>query len=198
MKVEQLSENKVKITFDKVDMLKRNVDVKSFLYNSPESQDLFWDAMHEAEAKFGFSIEESVVCIDATVNTSGTFTLVVTKQPQDYKPNSSRFAPKNKVFYKLKRKEPKDVSLDSVYKFSTLNDLYNYCKIAKIKTKNNSSLYSYDNNYYIFTKELKDDYIYEFATRELKSQLFIAKLREYGKLIYKDDAFSRINKVIFK
>ncbi|MBP5694603.1 MAG: adaptor protein MecA, partial [Bacilli bacterium] len=55
LKIEKLNENKLKITLDINDLKTRNIDIKSFVSNTPESQDLFWDVMQEAEQKFGFN-----------------------------------------------------------------------------------------------------------------------------------------------
>ena len=46
------SRTKIKITLNIEDLNARNIDVQSFIYNSPESQDLFWDVMREAEKEY--------------------------------------------------------------------------------------------------------------------------------------------------
>ena len=61
MKIEKLNENKLKITLNSEDLKARNIDVQAFIYNTPESQDLFWDVMREAEKEYGFNVDESMV-----------------------------------------------------------------------------------------------------------------------------------------
>jgi len=71
MKIEKLNDNKLKITFSVEDLKARNIDVQSFIYNTPESQDLFWDVMQEAEKEFGFIVDESMVYVEASATASG-------------------------------------------------------------------------------------------------------------------------------
>ena len=61
MKIEKLAEDKLKITLTLDDLEARNIDLYSFMYNSPESQDLFWDVMSEAEKEYGFNKRSIVV-----------------------------------------------------------------------------------------------------------------------------------------
>ena len=79
MKIEKLNENKIKITLDINDLKSRNIDVKTLLSNTPESQDLFWDMMQEAEKEFGFNVDESMIYVEAHISATGNFTFIVTK-----------------------------------------------------------------------------------------------------------------------
>ena len=79
MKIEKLTENKLKITLTIDDLTERNIDLQSFIYNSPESQDLFWDMMNEAEKEYGFDVDESMIYVEASSSGTGLFTLIVTK-----------------------------------------------------------------------------------------------------------------------
>ncbi len=45
MKFEKLSENKIKITLTSQDLKDKNIDFHSFMSNTLEKQDLFWDIL---------------------------------------------------------------------------------------------------------------------------------------------------------
>ena len=54
MKIEKLNENKIRVTFNNLDLKKNNMDVHSFMSNSIESQSLFLNILDEAEREVGF------------------------------------------------------------------------------------------------------------------------------------------------
>lgn len=45
MKFEKISENKIKITLTSQDLKDKNIDFHSFMSNTLEKQDLFWDIL---------------------------------------------------------------------------------------------------------------------------------------------------------
>ena len=77
MKIEKLNENKIKFTITIDDLTARNIDLYSFVYNSPESQDLFWDMMNEAEREYGFNVDDSMIYVETATAGSESFTLTV-------------------------------------------------------------------------------------------------------------------------
>ena len=79
MKIEKLNENKLKITLSIDDLEERNINLHSFMYNSPESQDLFWELLQTAEKECGFNVDDSMIYVEASTTGSGNFTLLVTK-----------------------------------------------------------------------------------------------------------------------
>ena len=58
MKIEKLTDDKLKITLSIDDLEERNINLHSFMYNSPESQDLFWELLQTAEKDYGFHIDD--------------------------------------------------------------------------------------------------------------------------------------------
>lgn len=193
MRIEKINDNKIKITLDVNDLKSRNIDAKSFVSNTPESQDLFWDVMKEAEQQFGFNVDESMVYVEAHVNNTGMFTLIVTKTSAT---NQTNRKPKAGFSgYKLKRKELTPNADNSLYKFGSLTSLINYCKVAKIDKNDESKLYSYNNAYYVYSKSLTDPLILEYASRDFDSKYTMSKVQEYGKLIYDCNALNTIKKI---
>ena len=197
MKIEKLSDNKIKITLDVNDLKTRNIDAKSFIYNSPESQDLFWDVMQEAESRYGFSVEESMVYVEAHVNNNGLFTLIVTKTaPSQNAPIGKQ--KKTAPSFKLRRKESNLSLNNSIFKFNNLESLIDYAKIAKNYELGGNALYSYNNSYYLYAETMPNYSILEFANKENNFNLIKSRINEYGKVLYTADALKEVNKLAHK
>ena len=193
MKIEKVNENKIKITLNSEDLKARNIDVHSFIYNSPESQDLFWDVMREAEKEYGFCVDESMVYVEASATASGIFTLTVTKTANSL--NQSNLKSKSKKQnYKLKRKVA-NTSLDnSIYRFETFDDICTFCQVAPIKNIGINSLFELNSNYYLLISNMPNSQILEYSTKEYCLELLLAKISEYGKCIIADNALETIYK----
>ncbi len=54
MKIEKLTENKIRIILDIQDLKEKNIDLHSFMSDSIESQDLFYDMLDKAEKEVRF------------------------------------------------------------------------------------------------------------------------------------------------
>ena len=189
MKIEKINENKIKITLDVNDLTTHHIDAKSFIYNTPESQDLFWDVMKEAEKKFGFSVDESMVYVEAHVNNTGVFTLIVTKSSVEN--TITPKARKRGSNYTLKRKAENHDSSSYLYRFNDLKSLVEFCKVTPSLTTDTSVLYSLGNNYYLQTRQEIADII-EFAYKENVSPYLVSKIKEYGKVLYETNAINII------
>ena len=194
MKIEKINEDKLIITLDINDLKSKNIDANSFLHNSPETQDLFWDVMQEAEKQYGFNIDESMIRVDAHISNSGVYTLIVTKSSNklDFLPIKNLDSKSKNV--KLKRKAIENTTTMSIYSFENFSDLAAYAKISEIKGA--SSLYILNNKFYLSTKE-KDSMISEYASIILNPEIMSAKIHEYGKPIYRNNAIESLSKALF-
>lgn len=197
MKIEKLNENKIKITLSSEDLKARNIDVQSFIYNSPESQDLFWDVMREAEKEYGFNVDESMVYVEAAATTTGIFTLTVTKTSNSLNQSNikSHFKKQN---YKLKRKSVNTPLDNSIYKFTSFDDICDFCKNSNIDNFTETSLYALNSEYYLFVSNVPTSNILEYATKEKNTEILVAKLSEYGKKLIEKNALQKISQVFVK
>lgn len=191
MRIEKLNENKIKITLNSDDLKARNIDVQSFIYNTPESQDLFWDVMREAEKEYGFSVDESMVYVEASATASGIFTLTVTKTANSLSQSSL----KNKLRksnYKLKRKinhEPLD---NAIYRFNSFDDFCDFCQTVPTEKFGKNTLFEFDSSYYWLISNMPNCNVLEYAIKEYNPQMLLAKIQEYGKVVILDNAVSVI------
>lgn len=198
MKIEKLNENKIKITLSNEDLKARNIDVHSFIYNSPESQDLFWDVMREAEREYGFSVDESMVYVEASATASGIFTLTVTKTTNSLNQSSLKNKLKKQPNYKLKRKAANTPLDNALYRFESFDDFCNFCQVAPVKEFEKNSLLELDSCYYLHVSNMPNSHILEYATKEHNTGLLLAKISEYGKTLISENAIEVISKNFLK
>ena len=65
MQIEKITENKIKIILNIQDLQEKNIDLHSFMSNSIESQDLFYDMLDKAEKEIGFETKDYKLIIEA-------------------------------------------------------------------------------------------------------------------------------------
>ncbi len=189
MKIEKINEDKLKITLDINDLKSRNIDVKSFINNSPESQDLFWDVMQEAEREYGFNVEQASVYVEAHINNAGNFTLLITKSAIN--PQKQSFSPKAfSQNYKLKRKNYSDSLDDSLFEFANIENLRDFLKIAKSNDYSDVKLYKFDNKIYLYTNSCLSRDILEYSNRIYNKDYLYARIVECGSLLYNDKSLN--------
>lgn len=192
MKIEKLNEDKIKITLSTDDLAERNIDVQSFIYNSPESQDLFWDMMQEAEQKYGFNVDESMIYVEATASGAGIFTLTVTKTAGSLNiPTTKKKLKKGN--FKLKRKVTSVQQENSIYIFSSFEDICEFCNAVDCSKIGTNSLYKLNEQYYLKISTMPFNSILEFASLDNSPELTFARIKEYGSVISEEDALQKIS-----
>lgn len=65
MKIEKLTENKIRITLNLEDLNERDIDFHSFMSNSIESQSIFLDMLDKANREVGFNTDDCRIMIEA-------------------------------------------------------------------------------------------------------------------------------------
>ena len=195
LKIEKLAEDKIKITITIDDLAERNIDLYSFMYNSPESQDLFWDVMNEAEREYGFNVDDSMIYVEASTSGGGNFTLIVTKTKE--KPLIKRGASKSqtgKETVRLKRKKIPSYLKDGIYQFDSFEDVCSFCHAIDAKEIQGSVLYRLDETYYLKAAIMPATSILEYASVVKYPALVEAKIAEYGQVIVAENAVETIGK----
>lgn len=200
MKIEKLSENKIRITLSHQDLAQKNIDFHSFMANSIDSQDLVFDVLDEAEKEIGFVTKNYQIRIEAIAITGGDFILTVTRSLPETTNKVSSLSRK-KVNVKRKRCDYEASQL--VYSFFTFDDFCNFIEffssnhLPVTNIAKSIVLYEYKNTYYLVFKQINLNYQYlkklcssitEFATYKTNPDLFIVKLIERGNVIMKNNA----------
>ncbi|MBQ9266752.1 MAG: adaptor protein MecA [Clostridia bacterium] len=199
MKIEKLNENKLKITLSLADLEERNIDLQSFIYNSPESQDLFWDMMNEAEREYGFDVNESMIYVEASATGSGNFTLIVTKSDDSaaFQQLHQKTNLKKKNF-KLKRKNVALNIQKALYVFDSFDDVCDFCKTIDLGTLGENTLYKLNDEYYLEMENASFHHILDFASLAKSPDLCKGKINEYGSVIAEKTALQEIGKYFCK
>lgn len=193
MRIEKLSENKIRIFLNLEDLKEKNIDIQSFMSNPIESQALFLDVLALAEEKMGFVTKNYQLSIEALAMSCGDFVLTVTRKREE--------SPKKKKHFQIKRKSEDLTQNSIIYAFQSFEDFIEFCIgyqnspfLELKKYLNTACLYELNSTYYlVLSAPLVDmsvlkkfsTFMAEFAEFIYDSDLFARKLQEYGKLIIK-------------
>lgn len=199
MKIEKLTENKIRIILNIDDLAKKNIDINSLIKNTDVAQKLFKKILKQAEKEVGFVVSDSKLLIEAFVSSEGFFVLTFTKITPETKTETNKL-PKPKV----KRKKVNSSCKTAIYQFETFEEFCHFCtylnnsKLGNLKAfSKNISLYEYNSKYFLVFSSIDTNFkdislfyisISEFAKLTSNSPCFASKLIEYGKLIFKNNA----------
>ncbi len=210
MKIERLTENKIKIILNADDIKEKNIDLHTFLTNTPKSQAIFSDILDIVEKEIGFCTNNCKIIIEAISVSDGGFILTITRFLPDYE-SVSTFPTQKRL--RFKRKVPSLNFRNSIYSFSTFDLFCDFCNylnklnhnlifyIESFSTK--ISLYLYCDKYYFiisdfdiyssdeslnFTDIKTKDFASSFLT-ELISKKFCASIVEFGSFVSESSIF---------
>ncbi|MBQ9757434.1 MAG: adaptor protein MecA [Clostridia bacterium] len=79
MRIERLSENKIKIVVEAEDVRAWNVDLKNFTDHTPEAQNMFHHVLRLAERDLDFRVEKAQLMVETATADNNGFVLVVSK-----------------------------------------------------------------------------------------------------------------------
>ena len=212
MRIEKLTENKIRIVLNIEDLEVNNIDFNSVLNNTPEIQTLILSILNQAEKEVGFYVQDSKILIEAISSFDGNFVFTITKTSPKLSEEYSYTRPKPQV----KRKSFKTNSKSLIYSFQNFDDFCEFCKALHIEFLShenlklickNTSLYFYNDSYYLLISDINDSYehlnvffsvISEFTDRVNNYKNFDAKLIEHGKTIFKQNAISNTINIFVK
>ncbi len=200
MRIEKISENKIRIfvTFD--DLEERDIDLSSFNYNSPETQELFWDLMEQAELELGFETHESQLCIEAVTDVEQGFVITITKIDEDSDFESIHKFIKNRYRrndLKIKRKTSNICSTVMIYDLDSFDDLCLLCSRLKHVYLGESTVYQCEGSYYLVLRRVDsldhslgklESILGEYGDRILNVLFFEGYLNEYGTMMVEKNA----------
>ena len=212
MKIEKLTENKIRIVLNIEDLETNNIDFESVLNNTPETQTLILSILNQAEREIGFYTKDSKILIEALASFDGNFVFTITKTSPSLTSTASFSRPKPQA----RRKTFKIDSNNIIYSFQSFDEFCDFCKALHIEFLSheslklicrNTSLYFYKNTYYLLISGINTNYkhlnlffsvISEFTDRIENYKNFDAKLIEHGKVIFKKHAISNTINIFVK
>lgn len=184
MKIEKLSNNKLKVIFSIKELEKENIDYHSFMAGSNKCEGLISNLLYIAKDELEFDTRNCNIEIETLEVNHSNFVLTITK----YEKVS------NKLKTKRKHGNIKDASC--IYEFDNLDNYYDFISFLKSnktfknvynKFKNNSELASFSNKFlliingYDFADEeskIFNTCITEFASFKSNSDALILKIKE--------------------
>jgi adapter protein MecA 1/2 len=95
MKIEKISENQIRCTLSREDLIDRELRISELAYGSEKAKALFRDMMQQANYEFGFDAEDIPLMIEAIPISPECLVLVITKveDPDELDTRFSKFSP---------------------------------------------------------------------------------------------------------
>lgn len=95
MKIEKISDNQIRCTLNKLDLISREIKISELAYGTEKAKRLFQDMMQQASHEFGFEADDFPLMIEAIPISADCIVLVITKvdDPDELDTRFSRFSP---------------------------------------------------------------------------------------------------------
>lgn len=172
MQIKKINSDKLKVILSSNDLTEKNINVDSFLSNSIESQNLFFEILDLAEEKYDFYIDNNKAIVETISLDNNIFVLTITKQKNEQSIFSNQTS--------------------HIYRFEGFNDFLEFYILSHKENISMSNIlaYKYMNSFFIVLDKLEgnkklNNYLIEFSTPVHNSNVFNALLNEYGEKINK-------------
>ena len=193
MKIEKLTENKIRIVLKLEELTNKNIDLHDFMVDNLKSQKFFIDILDKADKEVGFNTKDCKLLIEAFSSLDDVFVFTITK-----------YLSSKKKKLLINKKQNKYSLTTPIYSFNSFEE---FCVLCEFLNKSNLplsniadyiSLYLYNDTYYLVFKKINLTYkhlkklfsvLSEFGTIIKNGENFESKLLEYGKIIIKKNAF---------
>lgn len=202
MKIEKIDENKIRIILKKEDFKDKTINIQKLLMTTPESQSLFLEILDKAEKELNFNTNGHKLLIEAFIQSDDSYIFTITKYTEDNIFTKN----KPKKYLTVKRKTQSFNIYSAIYEFCQFEDFCNFCdyiyKNHTIELQNlfkTSLLYLYNDTYYLIINGFNLSHtslrafhssLIEFSNLLKYSENFSFKLKEHGKIIFKNNAIT--------
>lgn len=211
MKIEKLTDDKIRIIVNQNDFKKQKMDFHQFILKNVESQNLFLEILNKAKEELNFDVDGYKLLVETFSSSDDIFIFTITKYKDN---NTSDYSiNQNKKNLKIKKKYNNSYSKYELLNFNNFEEFCTFCEMifhTKINIKDickNNSLYLFNDTYYLLLEnpnfnhdqfDLFCNYISEFLIIKNFSNNFQLKLKEHGKIIIKKNAISNTIKTFIK
>ena len=210
MEIIMISDCKLKVMLGEEDLKRFEIKAEQLDYSNTETKRMFWDILNRAKHQTGFDTDGQRVLVQLYPSKQGGCEMFVTKIGLLYSENeeeSPKYNCGEKDNQKASRtkKEKRHMTDYSAFSFDTVTSMINVCKrLCALGYIGESSSYICDNGKkYLLLSDIYDDeyrpinefsFILEYASPEDTKKLgyFIS---EHGKLIFENDAVSKLGKL---
>ena len=200
MKIEKINSNKIKVVIDQTEAREWNVNSSSLSKNTPEIQELFWSAIRQAEKDVQFEVNGAKLFVESLSRGENGISLNITKVKNDTElseaiERSARRGTVSKTEIRLKRRKSLSKPPVYIYKFRNFDDIISAAKHILNVFNGESTVYCCDNTYYLHLDPIDaldasniESVTCEFGRRIIGGPVFLARLREHGEAIIKNNA----------
>lgn len=211
MRIERVSENKIKVTLDGDEARKNNITVRNISANTPEVQRMFWQAINFAKENINFSIDGAKLFVE-TIPTQddGGIGMTITKvscekELEEAVKNCSYKGRIRKNELRPMKQMPPQRIRKHIYKFANFDSVCSVAGELREKYRGVSVLYKLDGAFYLYLipqdalslceSEL---ILSEFAQKQVHSQYIHGKLNEYGEVMIDGNAVEVLSEYFCK
>lgn len=202
MKIEKLTENKIRVIMNIQDLEDNHIDLQTLMTKAFENQTLFSNMLSKAEQELGFHTDGCRLLIEGFSSIDDNFIFTITKYEKTNRQEEPSIFPRKKLT--VKRKSINLKNANAIYRFENFENFCEFCQflnnIHQFECKKMSkdfSLYLFNNAYYLTISNINITYpnlknfysaISEFGKSIPYSNSLHSKLSEHGKIIMKKNA----------
>ena len=144
MKIEKLTENKIRIIIKQEDFKDYKINIHELFLTDPAPQKLFLEILDKARKEVNFNTDGHKLLIETYLQNEDVFVFTITK----YVENKSDSKKSNKKYLTLKNtKQPFNTSC-LIYQFNKFEDFCDFCNY--IYKKNNINLRGLFKTFFLF------------------------------------------------
>lgn len=204
MKIERLSDNKIRVLITREDTRQWDVNLKKFSENSPEARELFRFVLRQAEQDVNFSVGRDRLLVE-TMDTGGEcFVMIISKingvaELADELLRRGKRVKQTEI--KLNCRTKQSASLYRIFKFADFDSLCAGAAEISELFIGGSRLYKYEGAFFLELKPLDafgffelENTLTEFAEKCTNPQILRGLLEERGTAMIPADAVT----VLFK
>lgn len=197
MKIEKLTDNKIRVILKQKDFKNKNINIHSLLLSTPELQSLFLEILNKAKKEVNFDTDGHKLLLEVFLQNDDIFVFTITKYIDC---NANTYTP-SKKYVTVKRKNCKLNSKLNIYEFKTFDDFCSFCDFINNTLSlrglfKSSILYFYNDLYFLVINDFSTNneihslhaYLLEFAKFQSNDANFESKLIEHGKVVIKNNA----------
>lgn len=201
MKIEKVSENQIKFSLSKDDLVERNIKISELAYGSEKTQVLFREMMEQAMEEYGFEAENTPLMIEAVPSTQESIVIIVTKVSNaEYIESKFNLLPQSKEEGKYKNKSLANDKTDNIdkkeifiYSFNDIDIAIDLAKRISNIFEGVSALCKYNKLYYLIMENDNimhskvineiDTISGEYGTKHISDSISKYHLLEHGEVI---------------
>lgn len=202
MKIERISENKIKVHIGADEARALNVSFKMIAKNTPEVQEMFWTAIRQAEKDVDFSVDGAKLLVEALPSADDEgFGMLITKACSEEELNDAihRCSARGRVRKTELKLQPRTAKRAGqkkfIYRFSSFENLCAASELIGGEFVGGSRLYKCDAFFYLYLQPESpacfaemEHILSEFSAKQENGQFMLGYLNEHGQVMIERDA----------